>query len=292
MAENGSSGRLTPGELQVASFWVRNQTVLRRVGYGTLIGFGAIVWGYALWGLLDAYAISYPRESRLTREIAVNQQLLASLETDRPQDVSVSDVSVFQSTDNRFDMAVEVTNPNDQWWPEFNYSFNISGAQTPVRTGYVLPHGTQILTELGYKPKSAGGSSASLVVENVRWHRMDPAFAGANFQDFSAKRFNLTFSDIAYDTNIVVGNKAVGQNSFTLVNDSAYGFWSVDLILRLYRGPSVIGITKINVQKVLPGEKRLMQVVWLDNLPGATRTEIIPQVNLLDPSAYLPTQYF
>ena len=292
MAENRPDGRLTPGELQVASFWVRNQRLLRQLGYGSLVVLSVIFWGYVLWGLLDAYAISYPRESRLTREIAVNQQLLTNLEADRPQDVSISEVSVFQTTDGRFDMAVEITNPNGQWWPEFNYSFSLSGEQTPVRTGYVLPHGTQIVTELGYRPKSAGGSAASLIIGTVRWHRIDPTFVGASFDDFAKSRFNLTAEDISYDTNIVIGTKAAGQNSFTLVNSASYGFWSVDLVVRLYRGSSIIGMTKIAVEKVLPGERRPLQIVWLDNLPGVTQTEIIPQVNILDPANYLPSKYF
>lgn len=291
MAENGPSGRLTPGELQLASWWVKHRLLLRRLGYGSLVGISSLLWGYVLWGLLDAYAISYPRESRLTRDIALNQQLLLSLEADRPQDVGISDVSVFQSTEARYDMAVEVTNPNEQWWVEFNYSFNLSGEQTPIRTGYVLPKGMQVLTELGYKPKAAGGGSASLVVDNVRWHRLDPSIVGNSYIDFAKKRFDLTMEDITYDTDIVIGSKAVGQTSFTLVNNTAYGLWSVDLIIRLYRGPSVIGITKISAEKILPGEKRPMKVVWLDNIPGATKTEIIPQVNVIDRSVYLPTQY-
>lgn len=292
MPEESGGGRLTPGELELASFWVRNQLVVRRSVYGVLIALIALLWGYSIWGILDAYAISYPRESRITHDIAVNQQLLASLETDRPSDVSISDVTVLQASDSRYDMAVDVTNPNDQWYPEFTYSFSLSGEQTTPQLGYVLPHETHTLTQLGYKPKSAGGGVASLIIENVHWHRIDPKFIGANFDTFSKNRFQISFENITNDASIVIGSRAVSQTSFMLVNDASYGLWSVDLILRAYRGSSLVGMTQISVDKVLPNERRPMNVVWGDTLPGVTRTDIVAQANLTDPALYLPPSYF
>lgn len=292
MAGNDVNSRFTSGELKFASWWVQHGIQVRRAGHFVLIGISVIFWGYALWSLLDAYAISYPRESRINRQIAINQQLLTALESDRPRDVSLTDVAVSQTTDNRFDMAVEATNPNAQWWAEFNYRFSLSGEQTPMRSGYVLPGSTQVITELGYKPTAKGGRSATLIVENIRWHRVDPSIVGASYKEFASNHKSFSFEDIGYDTNITLGTRKVGQTSFTLVNNSAYGFWSVDLVVRLYRGGFPIAINVINVTKVLPGERRLIQTVWLDNLPDITKTEVIPQVNLLDQKAYMSTEYF
>lgn len=276
----------------MANWWVRNHILVRRLGYGLLIVIGILLWGYVAWGILDAYAISYPRESRLTRDIAVNQQLLASLQKDLPQNVSVSDVTVYQSTANRLDMEVTVSNPNEQWWAEFNYRFSVSGEDTPLRTGYVLPQSDQILTELGFAPTAKGARSATFVVDNVRWHRVDPAFVGKSYKDFAANRLQLTFDKTTYDTDITLGSKKVGQTSFILNNHGAYGYWGVDLVIRLKRAGGTRAIQQIKVSNLSPSEKRPMQIIWPDNPAGVTQTEIIPQVNLLDPSAYLPTQYF
>ena len=292
MAPDAADGRFTPGELRLATWWVQNRLRLRRLGYGVLIAIAALLWLYVIWGLLDAYVISYPRESRYTRQVALNQQLLTALATDTPQNVSLTDVSVFQATGGRYDLAVDVTNPNPQWWAEFTYSFDLSGEQTPQREGYVLPGSSETLTELGYTPKSKGGTSATLVVQNVRWHRIDPSVVGASYTDFAAKRFNLSFENVSYDTNITLGTQPLGQSTFTLVNDSAYGFWNVDLIIRLYRGSTVVAISKLGITDVQPGEHRTINKVWTSILPGITKTEIIPQVDLLDPSVYLPTTKF
>jgi hypothetical protein len=78
-AEYSTGSTLSDRDLELASFWVRNRTLLRRVGYGTLIGIASILWAFVLWSLLDAYAISYPVESRIPRRILQNQNALAPL---------------------------------------------------------------------------------------------------------------------------------------------------------------------------------------------------------------------
>jgi hypothetical protein len=292
MPEELPGGHFTTGELKFASWWVAHGTQLRRGVMIFLVGTSALFWGYTLWGLLDAYAISYPRESRITRQIAINQQLLAGLESDRPSEFALTPVILAQTTDNRIDMSVEVSNPNEQWWAEFNYRFNLSGEQTPLRSGYVLPGGRQVIGELGYVPNSAGGRSATVSIENIRWHRVDPAVVGDSYENYAKKRLDLAFEDIRYSTDLTLGTRKIGQSSFTLVNKSAYGFWSLDLVVRLYRGGSVAATNIVRLTNIQPGERRNVDLVWLDNLPSVTRTEIVPQVNLLDTSAFLPTTKF
>lgn len=285
-------GSFTHGELQVASWWVRHHLEVRRFGYGFVITLCAIFWGYAIFGLVDAYVISYPRESRITRQIAINQQLLADLENDRPQEVSLSEITVLTAPADRLDFMVEVMNPNPQWWAEFNYRFTVSGEGTPMRKGYVLPSGRQVLTELGYAPQSRGGRAATVSIENVRWHRVDPTLTNGDYPAFYKNRFQFAADKLRYDTDIVFNSRRVGQTSFTLNNPSAYGFWEVEALVRLYRGGSLSAIQSVKLQKVRPGEKRDVQIVWPDNLTGVSKSEVIFQANVLDRSSFLDPQFF
>ena len=292
MASNSADGRFTANELELATWWVKHRLLLRRLGYTGLILIAAWIWAYVIWGLLDAYVISYPREQLYTRQIALNQQLLGALATDVPKNVGLSDVAVFSASGGRLDMAVDISNPNPQWWADFTYAFDLSGERTPERQGYVLPGSAETLTELGYAPKSAAGSSATLVVTNVRWHRIDPTVVGTSYADYAAKRFNVSFDNVSYDSNVVIGSTSFGQSTFTVFNNSSYGFWDLDLIIRLYNNETLVGISKMTLTDVLPGEHRTIQKVWGTDTAGVNRTEIIPQVNLLDPGAYLPTTKF
>jgi hypothetical protein len=285
-------GGFSEGELQFASFWVRNRIPIKKAGRTFLLVLDVLFWGYVLWGILDAFAISYPRESRITQEIAQNQLTLDSLQADQPQNVRSSNVMVFETTDGRYDMAVDVENPNAQWWVEFNYRFNISGEQTPLRSGYVMPGTRTTLTELGYKPKGRGGPVAQIAVENVRWHRVDPNQVGASYKDHENKRFNVAFENVKFETGLTIGTKQIGRTSFDLVNRGSYGFWSLDVVVKLYRGTSVIAINKVTLGKTVPGENRHVELDWFERIASVTKTEIIPVVNFLDEGTYLPTEHF
>lgn len=282
---------LSDQELKLASFWVRNKLILRRVGYGALMAVGGALWLFVLWSLLDAFAISYPREARIPRLISTNQITIESLRSVAPDPIQISSVTVLDTTEGRRDMLVEVTNPNTMWAAEFTYRFNIGGALTPVRQGFILPASQRYLTELGYTPETAA-RSAELVVEDIRWQRLSPNQVGANYTAFAERRLDFTFSEITYQSNVEFNGSSIGQSSFVLNNNAAYGYWDVDVTVILYRADRPVGVTTIREREIRPGEARPIRINWFDNLTGISKTEIRAAVNILDESSYLPTTRF
>ncbi|MBU1348908.1 hypothetical protein KJ781_02470, partial [Patescibacteria group bacterium] len=248
MPVNGASigGGFTEGELKFASFWVRNKPTIRKAVRIAFIIVNVGLWGYVLWGILDAYAISYPRESRITADIAQDQVTMDALESNRPQNVRAANVLVLTGTDGRYDMAVDVENPNAQWWAEFTYRFNFSGEQTSMRNGFILPGSKTVLTELGFRPKGRGGATAQLVVDGIRWHRVDPAQVGASYKDYELERSNVAFENVTYQGGLIVGTKEVGRTSFDMKNRGSFGFWAYDVVVRLYRGSTIVGVNRIS----------------------------------------------
>lgn len=289
----------TEGELKFASFWVRNRVILEKARFWSLVLVNTLVWSYVLWGILDAYAISYPRESRITADIARNQFLASQLQGNKPQNIVLGGMGVFQGTDGRLDFAIPVHNPNSDWWVEFTYHFNVSGEQTPSRSGYLLPGEKSYLGEFGFKPKTAGMRSGVLTVDNnsIRWHRIDRALVGADYPAWLARRNQFRADNKTFTADSVTApvsgsatNQRFSRTSFDFVNPSAYGFWQVKLYIVLKRAGSTVAVTSITLDRVLPGETRPVNVDWFERLPSITETEVIPVVNFLDTSAYLPTE--
>lgn len=275
-------------DLRMASFWVRNHLLLRRLGYGSLMVIGGITWLFVLWTLLDAYAISYPRESRIPLRIMQNQLAASGLAAVAPKPIQPSETSVFTGTDGRQDFLVELTNNNEHWWIEFDYHFDASGELTPTRHGYVLPSDRRTLTELGFASKTKS-RTARLIVEDIRWHRVNPAEVGGDYKPFADLRRQFRFEDISYNHDLKIGEQTVGQSAFTFVNDSAYGYWGVELTVVLFRGDTPVGVTTIERRQVRPGESIPVSINWFENPAGITKTDVRASVNILDPNAYLPT---
>jgi hypothetical protein len=278
----------TEGELQFASFWVRRKLEIRRAVYVILIIVNAVFWGYAGWGFIDAYAISYPRESRIPQEIAANELIAKRLTSNRPQSVQVKNVDVFQSTDGRLDMVVAVHNPNPQLAAEFTYRFNVSGELTTSRSGFLLPGESTYLGEFGFAQSKPGGKTAVLTVDDLKWKRVDPAEVGGDYATWLERRNAFRITNVANTQDVEISGKKFFRTTFQFENPTAYGYWNVDLYVILKRSDAPVAANKITLQRVASGDKRTVTLDWFETLPSITDTEIIPVVNFLEPAAYLP----
>jgi hypothetical protein len=282
---------MTEQELQLANWWVRNRERIASIIRWTLIILNILFWSFVVWSLLDAYVISYPREARIPRLISENQLAASGLQATVPQPLLPSDVSAFEITGGRKDFLVQLSNSNETWWAEFDYRFRIGDLMTDARPGYILPNSQRYLAELGSSIDTTS-RNAQLVIENIRWHRVDPWAVERDYTAFAANRLQFEFEDIVYRRDLVVGTQTVGQTSFTLKNPSPYGYWNVDLTVILYRGTTPAGVVTIGKEQVRPGSSEPVTINWFDNLSGITRTEITADVNILNQKAYLPSGQF
>lgn len=284
-------GGFTNAELGAANWWVRHHLQLRQAGYIFLILLSVVFWGYTLWSLLDAYVISYPRESRIPLVIQSNDRLRAGLTNNAPQAIQTSPIASFASTGDRRDFLTQITNPNSDWWAEFEYQFKLNGESTPARQGYILPNSQRYLAEIGWKGQQGAGD-AELQVNSLKWHRLDPLSVERDYSAFAANRLQLQTTDPTYTNDLKVGEQTVGQTNFDLRNASGYGFWGVDLVVVLFRGGVPIAVTQLSQTELKPGEVRPISINWFDNVTGVDNTVVQPNVNILDPRVFLPPNRF
>ncbi len=278
----------TEGELQFASFWVRNKVAARKAVYAVLIIVNAVFWGYAFWGFIDAYALSYPRESRIPQEIAANEVIARQLSSNRPLNVGVSPVDVFQNTDGRLDMIVPVENPNTEWAATFTYRFNVSGELTPERSGFILPGEQTYLGEFGYAQTTPGEKAAALTVDNLKWMRINPSVVGSDYSAWLARRNAFDIGKVTQSRDVQINGKPVLRTTFTFGNPTAYGYWNVDLYVVLKRADVAIAATRVSLTNVTSGDSRTVSLDWFEQLPSISDVEVVPVVNYLDPAAYMP----
>lgn len=282
---------MTEQELQLAGWWVRNHERISSITRWTLIILNIVFWSFVIWTLLDAFVISYPREARIPRLIAENQLAVSGLIATAPQPLLPSDVNVFDISGDRKDFLVQLSNSNETWWAEFDYRFRIGDLMTESRKGFILPKSQRYLTQLG-SDIATTSKNATLVIENIQWHRVDPWAVERDYPAFAANHLQFRFENTTYRRDLQIGAQTVGQTSTTFINDSPYGYWNADLTVILYRGTSPAGVTTIGKEQVRPGSSEALVINWFDNLSGITNTEITADVNILDPKAYQPTSGF
>ncbi|MDO8584009.1 MAG: hypothetical protein Q7R83_02405 [bacterium] len=282
---------LSDQDLKIASWWVRNGITANKVGRYSLIGVSALLWLFVLWTLLDGFIISYPRESRILTHIAQNQLNADALIATAPQSIQISEVTSFPATGGRQNLLVQMTNANPGWWAEFSYSFLENDRATPKRKTFILPNSQRYLTELGISASSTL-SNAQLSIDDIHWHRLDPSMTRGNYDAFAADRQQVQFKDVKYLNDLTIGKNTIGRSSFTLSNTGAYGYWRVPIIAILYRASGPVAVGSIEERELKPQENREITIDWFENLSGVSKVELQANVNILDPSVYLPTTRF
>ena len=83
--------------------------------------------------------------SRIGNNIAVQNAVSVSRQA---EELDIDTSRILSLGEGKYDYLVEITNPNSDWYAEFDYYFSSSSGETEVRQGYVMPSETKAITSL------------------------------------------------------------------------------------------------------------------------------------------------
>jgi hypothetical protein len=273
---------LSDSQLNAASLWVKHRLALRRLGYGSLVAFSILCWGYTLWSYLDAFVISWPRESRITKLIAQQAVPPDALRRIAPEPLQPGEAQAFETTDGRLDLLASLTNPNELWSARIKYRFMLDGQGTASQEVVVLPHSTRPLVELGWR----GDGSPQLDVQSIQWQRIPLNFVKGSYDTYAAERQDFIISE---EPSYLSLGEGLGKTDFTLTNHTGYGYWNVQVFVTLLRQGIPLAVNKIDVRELKPNEVRPISLQWFENVSGVDQVEVTPYVDILNPASYLPS---
>lgn len=275
---------------KVSVWWVEHRAFLRRLWLILFIVVDAVLLLFGGWHLLDAFAVSYGREQNaVMRMVAYGQSdLRAYTVANAANDLEQGEGRVISIGGGRYDLYSTLVNPNDDWWAEFTYSFAVGDESTDVQTGFILPTQEKPIAELALESASPIGS-ASLVIEDVRWHRVDHHVV-PDYPTWSSDRLNFLISASSFEKETRFDGETFGRTTFTIENDTAYSYYDVGLFVLLLRGNSVVGVNRTTLSSLESGVDTEVSVTWFGTLPSVSQVQIIPELNIFDLEVYKPLQ--
>ncbi len=273
-------------ELAAARWWVTNRLTLRTLGYGALIGWCVLTWGYGLWTLFDAYALSYPKEQRFIARMATTAITEEAQRLSAPTPLEPGAAYALPLDGNRQQLFAPANNPNPLWWATIRYRFRDGNTETPLRSATLLPNESRTLTELGWEGPSL--RAPSLSIESVEWKRIDPALTGGDYAAFKARHANLVADRPTYTSNLELEGKTLGQSTFTLRNPSGFSYRNVELLTFLRRGGEIVGINRLALPSIAAGASQTVALVWPEHPQNVSSVEVRPFVSILDPETFRP----
>jgi hypothetical protein len=197
---------------------------------------------------------------------------------------------VFKSGET-YDLVVDAKNPNDKFSVHFEYCFNINEKQIKCSQGFLMPLEEKYIMALGQKV-SEDTSAISFVVTNPSWQRIDN-HSIQDWPSYASQHVNVDLENISL---VPAGESGLSEKDnfdsleFTITNRSVYAYYEMPLNIAFYSGSELVGVNRYVLKNFLAGEKRSIRMSWLSSFSGASRTEIRPDLDLLDDSIYLKYQ--
>jgi hypothetical protein len=276
-----SVGGVTDSQLRWSEWWVNHRELVHKAGYGFFIAVDVILLLVGIWGFTDWLALGGVKEEQAIRQMTgQNYGRFAGVGL---REVQVGAPFVLPGGVGKIDIMAPIENPNDAFWAEIGYRFIVGGIEQPELETFVLPGQAKYLTHLGAPAES--GSGVELKIESRRWHRAGTLGAD-DMQSLYDTRLDLRAENPVFVAADPLATTPVSSAKFTLANHTAFGYYDVDLLVLLYRGDAIVGVSKIRVARIEAGEDREMELFWYQILPQVSRVEVVPDINIYDESVY------
>ncbi|KKW37128.1 MAG: hypothetical protein UY81_C0003G0008 [Candidatus Giovannonibacteria bacterium GW2011_GWA2_53_7] len=272
-----------------ARWWIAHREGARRLWIGLWIALDVFLVVFALWMFVDTFLINYEAERGLLRSLLVENQtsLRVTTEAQSAQPVTIDGAPlVLASSEDAYDFVGFVTNPNEDWWAEFTYQFSYgTDAVTESDVAFVYPGESRAILALGVE--GARPTNVKLRLLDLDWHRIDP-HATPNFPSWKTDHVNLSVTNATF-TSLEAGSSGVlGRSSFSVTNNSGYGYWSLPMTILLKHGSAIVGVHSTILDQFEAGETRQVDLSWFQAFPTIDVIEAVPTLNIFDASVYMP----
>lgn len=283
--ENGNS-QLTEKQLKFGYWFTTHKERLRRIGYGIFIALDVALVGFALYGFVDHFLISWNRDVALRRDLGAPLFSHAVVQATAPVPLDVRNVSIFRGGTGRYDFLAMVHNLNADWYATYTYQFVSGDTATAEQQGFILPQEEKYVTRFA-EPLAIAPRVAEFRIVDIDWQRVDRRV----IRDYAAwenERLQPVVSNVVHTQNAAGLATGISRTSFDIKNPTAFGYWQMGFAVALLRGTTPVAINYIALDRFESGEERHVDVHWFEPLPGASTVDIRPDINLFDPSVYLP----
>lgn len=270
--------------------WIKLRPILKRTGIGLFFLTDAVLLFIFVWNFLDFGIWDFYTDRAQIGAIVEGATDWHPLSQARAATgVTVSEEGVLPLTDDRADFYAVLTNPNADWYVQFDYIFVYSEGQTEPRQGFLLPGEVEkTLVALGVDVIGTV-RTAEVVFSNVEWTRVNH-HAIVDYPSWQADRLDFQFAEIDFEREVSLNGSKIARSTFTVANDGAYAYWEPSFTIVLRRNMTIVGVTSVVVPEFLAGTSHQVVVNWFGTSPSANATEIEAQIDIFDPSIFMPLE--
>ena len=286
-----SDAVLTDKSLNYGLWYIENFPFIKKILFILVIAVAVGSWGYTILNLIWYAAVGMKEDAKLQAEllrpIYIGHEYF---EQNKPQNLNVYSVSVFEGHDGNYDFAVEIDNPNKKFQASFQYVIKGGGAVVYRGRDFILPDESKYLVVLSQKTLNPD-QEFDLEIESISWRRFDQKKI-RDWSSYRAQHLDFEIDGAEFIPNSSVLSQKVRLNTvkFTARNNSPFNYESVKFLIFIKSNDSIIGVQSYILDNFLSSRSYPVELRWQGSIDYAASVEVVPDINILDESIYLPLE--
>lgn len=286
MEDNNQSNQIQPiskFQLKLNYWYLNNKARLKIALVVFLIAFSVGLFSYSIYQAATIVFIDDRNLNAGLTELTQNNVTYVNYHrVNAPKNIEITEFTATATSEGKYDFLARVYNPNTEF-AATDITFQLLAGNQIVaeKSTFILPGQEKFFAFFNQEVPAAG--SPGLNVKAVSWARQ------RSWDSFGPSRLDFQISDKQFTPAVrsgVAGAAPVGVLNFKIKNATAYSYWQVGLYIALYSGDRVVGSNFVAMENFNSGEQREMSIKFTENFPSISKIEIIPEVNILDPTIY------
>jgi len=246
-------------------------------------------WTYSIYNFAYYVFKGIDEDNKMIAEMlevnAINHEYIERMSA---RDLIISPVNILKSGQDKYDFLTKVENPNSNRAGKFRYCLVEEEEKIACDENFIMPGENKYLLILAQELKNRP-RNLKLKFENIGWQRIN-LHKYPDWNKFYDEHLNISVSNIIFKNAYASGlSEKLNFNNleFKSINNTPYNYWAVDFSILFYSGNSIVGANKYSAEEFMSQETKNIQMSWAGNLSGVTRTEIIPEINILKDDIYI-----
>ncbi len=263
-------------EIERSLWYIKNQALIRKVIIIALLITIFILYGFSLLKFINIKIQEAKQQN--SKPIVINFQ--SWYERNEPQELIIVSKSVIPLTNNKYDIVVEINNPNEKIAiTELKYKFVYDDQSSDERNVFFLPEETKKLVDFGVESNKIIRTFEIEIIE-TSFNRLETS---------EIEQFNKNIFTISNEITHFNNREANARNwiEFTAINESPYNWEETKFLVSLSLGSKLIAINEIKTEKFYSQEEKVLKASWFQKIPSYVTLKIEPETNVLNPENYI-----
>jgi len=280
---------LTLEKMEIGLWLVKHRQHMINILRGFLILVCVVAWGRFLY-VFGYYTVAGMRSDQKNIAAIVNTDIVGHdyFIARSPREIVSGPVELIGSADDKYDLAVEISNENKEYWADFDYYFKVGDREFGHKRDFVLPGEKKYILDLNEDSAGIKGN-ITMNISRIDWTRVDP-HKYHDWENYRNDHLNISVSGVKFtpaQSTVLTEKLHLNDLSFTVTNKTPFNYWQANFNILLLGSNRILGVNSHVLNNFMSGETREVSATWPGMLGNINNIVITPDINITRDDIYI-----